>query len=124
MLRDLILTDLPKLDEIHQSCQSFPVPRLSNIITDRVAENASGEIIGYGLVKLFPEAIMILDTRKPLRQRVEALNELLQHAIGMTKEHGAEQLHVFVEDEKFSHLLIERYGFNTVNAKALVLNME
>lgn len=124
MLRDLRVTDLPLLDEIHSRCQTFGVPNLTHLVDDKIVTAPDGSIVGYGLLKLFPEAIMILDTAKSLRQRMEALNEFLEHAIAIAREAGVEQIHAFVDDERFSHLLIERYGFNTVSAKPLVLNLE
>jgi len=124
MLRDLEVSDLSILDEIHQRCHTFGVPKLTNVVDDKVVCAPDSSIVGYGLVKMFPEVIMILDTEKPLRQRVEALNEFMQRAIEMAKNNGIEQLHAFVSDEKFAHLLIERYGFNSVQAKPLVLNLE
>ena len=122
MMRDLERDDLVVLDEIHARChQSFPPPELSNLIDDKIITDKNGDIIGYGMLKLFPEAIMILDTAKPLRDRVEALNEFMVRAIGVSAQYG--QIHAFVNDEKFSHLLIERYQFRPVRDKALVLNL-
>jgi hypothetical protein len=67
---------------------------------------------------------MILDTAKSLRQRMEALNEFLTHAIQVARENSTGQLHAFVDDKKFAHLLIERYGFETIKSTPLVLNLE
>jgi hypothetical protein len=124
MLRDIIPGDLERLDEIHQRCHTFAVPRLNHIVDDKVVTSEKGDIIGYGILKLFPEAIMILDTDLPLRDRIAALHEFLERAMTIARENGSEQIHAFVQDEKFSHLLIERYGFRTVSAKPLVLNLE
>lgn len=124
MLRDIKASDLAELDRIHEHCQTFGVPKLTNLIDDKVVTSPDGSIVGYGMLKMFPEAIMILDTSKSVRQRMEALNEFILHAIEVAKGNSVEQIHAFVEDEKFAHLLIERYGFNTVRSKPLVLNLE
>lgn len=124
MLRDIQPKDLLVIDEIHQRCHKFPVPKLNHIVDDKVICLDDGKVVGYGLLKLFPELIMVLDTNVSVHKRLTALNEFLENAIAGATANGASQLHAFVEDARLSEFLIERYRFQPVEAKPLVLNLE
>lgn len=125
MMRELTVEDLPILDEIHKRCHSFPVPNIKKVLDDKViVSDRDGSIVGYALVKMFPEMAMVLDTSKPVRERIAALNEFLKRTIEGCKLAALEQLHVFVEDDRLAEFLKENYNFIPAKGTPLVLSLE
>src|SRR5687767_1533403 len=102
---------------------SFPCPSRKNLLDEKVVDK-DGVTVGYAQIKILAEASLILDLSKSKRDRIEALNVFMDYAQEMCAAKGIEQLHVFVEDESFANLLIEKFGFSQVMARTLVKNLE
>ncbi len=122
--RDLKHEDIDKIDDIFQRNPYTNVPGLNYMIVNAVLENPeTGKIIGYGAVKVFVEAQLIMDKELPKRDLVEALMEAMQTAILYSRDAGVETLYVNSNDENFTKSLENRFKFKRVPGTLLCLEL-
>jgi hypothetical protein len=109
-------SDIQVIDEIWKRHHSndFSVPNRSNSIIDAVIEGRTGEVVAYGQVKLFGEAVFILDKDAPKRDKIEALKLLMSEAIRGADSVGLEDLYCFIRDPAFATLISKHFGFEIV----------
>lgn len=121
-IRNFELSDISPIDEIFKLDPRYGVPDLTNMLTNATIEN-SGRVIGYGAVKLFAETYLKLDPRLRKREKAEALKKILQMAILRSKDAGLEKLFAISENNSFSDILRNKYGFRAVPGELLVLEL-
>lgn len=124
-LRKLLPVDIPIIDWIWQRFHraKFGIPTLKNVIADRVVVEGR-QVVAYGMVKGYCEAIMVLDLSLSVRQRITALKLLMADAEKAAKLAGIEQLQIFVQDDNFKDILIKHFGFEPCVGSPLVKNIE
>lgn len=124
-LRKLLSTDIPIIDWIWRTFHrgKFGIPSLKNVIADRVVVEGN-QILAYGMVKSYAEAVMILDLNLSVRDRVEALKLLMADAEKTAKLAGIEQLQVFVQNENFKNILMDHFGFKPCVGSPLYKSLE
>lgn len=112
--------DILEIDEIYRKCHEdkFSLPDLSNSVTHAVIVNKDA-IIGFGVVKVYAEAVMILDLDQSKVDRLQAMEKLMQEAVRGCVEAGINQLHVSVKDSKLQRLLERHYEFRVVQGTVL-----
>jgi N-acetylglutamate synthase-like GNAT family acetyltransferase len=122
--RELRQSDIPKIDEIYNRQSNIDVPSLNNMITNAVIENENtGKVLGYGAVKLFTEAILILDKQLSKRDRAQALVESMKNAIVFSRDAGIEHLFAVSNDPSFARVLENRYKFYKISGTLLRLDL-
>ena len=122
LLRSFRPSDIAAIDKVYKlyHSDSFGIPDLSHVLTQRVVTDDDDVIIAYGMVKLFAEAIMVLDLGASQRDKVEALRLLMGTAIADAKSAKLAQLHGFVKDKSFIEVLKKHYNFIPCSGEALV----
>jgi hypothetical protein len=117
-------SDLPLIDRIWKKHHKagFGIPGASHIVTQGVVESGSN-IIAYGQVKAFCEAILVLDLDAEQREKILAIRKLMEIAIMDSTKQGFEQLHVFVHNPEFAKILKKHFGFQPCSGEILVLNL-
>lgn len=120
-IREFQLTDLTDINKIATQ-HEFEMPDRKHIITEATMVNSDG-IVGYGQVKLIPEAIMVIDKTMPTKIRVECLRQLHEQAIFGAVSSGYDQLHGFITDPAFAAIMQKHYGYDVCRGQALVLNL-
>lgn len=122
ILRSLRNEDVPEVNRFYNEFYSndFYLPSLRNTITHAVVED-DGRVLGFGEVKVFAEAIMVLDKSKNIKTRASVMRALMTKAILDCKAHDIEQLHVSVkkEDDGFKKILEKHYEFEEVKGVIL-----
>ena len=119
--RPLIDSDIPKIDKIYREHHqdSFGIPSLlHSIMAGVITEN--DKVIAFGMLRLIPEAIMVLDLSQSTRIKTVAVNQLLLNSEFGVANNQLGELHAFVQDPRFANLLIKRFGFTDVIGQALV----
>jgi hypothetical protein len=96
--------------EAHHS-RDFSVPNRTNSVIDAVVEDDKGRVIAYGQVKLFAEAMMILDLSMSQMMRAKAIKLLMHEAFRGTKQAGIENLYSFARDPDLVNLIRKHFGF-------------
>lgn len=121
-LRRPNLMDLMKVRRLHEKHYKFPLPVRENLIEEAVVHRDE-EVLGYGMMKLLAEVIMILDQDQSKKELAKSFKALMEGAILSCKARGIQQLHVFSPTPEFAEVLKKRYGFKPVEGQVLVLNV-
>ena|SRR5215510_7493805 len=116
-IRSFQPSDIPRIDEIWRKHHSndFSVPNRQNSVIDAVVEDESRVVIAYGQVKLFGEAVFILDKDASLRYKIEALKLLMSEAIMGSEIAKLEDIYCFIRDPDFATLISKHFGFEIVD---------
>ena len=120
IIRPIRNGDLKKIDEIYQKHHGdrIQMPGLNNQITSAVVENEN-RIVGFGIVKAFAEAIMMLDLHEMRVNRVRAMDLLMLEAFRGCQEHRIEQVHAVVHTDNLEKILKKHYGYSDRIGKVL-----
>jgi hypothetical protein len=101
---------------------SLYLPDLSNSIFHTSARDNQGTI-AFGMVKLFPEAILVMNKDRSLRDRAIALKLMAREAIIQTKAKNYKYLHATIHDDAYLSLLSKHYGFKLSDGKQVSLEL-
>lgn len=113
--REFRVSDIPAIDEIYQRQPSLGVPNLQNvIINSTLVESDTGKIVGYGVVKVFAEAILILDHEISKKSKAQAVIEAMHTCLTYCKNFGVEVIYAVASDENFAKVLEKSYLFRRV----------
>lgn len=121
---NLTKEDLKKIDDIYREYHQdqFYIPDLKHTVCHRVVK-LEEDVIGFGMVKLFPEAILVLNKGRSHREQVMALKMLMNCAITQTWAAGHDYLHATVHNPEYSKLLSKHYGFKESDGKQISLEL-
>ena len=125
-LRPFREDDLEVIDQIWRRYHSsnFGVPTRKNVLDDRVIVGENGRIIGYGMVKLFAEGLIILNKDLPLPSRAKGIIVGIEHALDIVKMTDLEQFHIFTDDPHYIEVLRKHWGFRTAPETVLYREIE
>jgi hypothetical protein len=123
----MIISELNKheFEEIrtkHQTQHDFPLPDYDKFIAHAVAESDS-KVVAYAGIKPIYELILSLDTSVPMREKVLAVRDLMQHGIFVAGNHNIPVFHAFVDEPNFIQMLKKSFGFRDCKGKALYLEI-
>jgi hypothetical protein len=124
IVRDLRLADIDEIDKIYRRQPELSIPSLDYMIVNAVMEDTKEKrLVAYGAVKLFAEAVLIMNRELPKRDRALALIEAMQTAILYSRDAGVEILYANSNDESFTKVLENRYKFHKVPGTLLCLDL-
>jgi hypothetical protein len=114
-------SDLDEIRAIHEKYFSseFAFPDFYKFFCALVIRSDSGEVITAGGVRNIAELVLITNKSFPARIRRDALLRALEVARVTSRKEGNDQLHTFIQDQKWFRQL-EKRGFSTCNGKYLV----
>lgn len=120
-LRPLREKDLPVIDAVWRRHHSdhYGLPSRANVIDDRVIVDGDGKFVGYGMVKLFAEGIILLDKDLPKPTIAKSVVVGIEHSLDVVKTAGLEQYHVFTDDPHYIEVLRKHWGFRTASGTVL-----
>ena len=118
--------DIPAIDRIWREHHShdFSVPDRENMIVDAVIVNNDDEVVAYGQVKVFAEAMLILDLGSSQRDKITAIQLLMLEAFRGCDQAGIKQVYAFIKDPAFATLISRHFGFDVVDKGELLLREE
>lgn len=76
------------------------------------------------MVKLYPEAIIILDKAKPKTTQGRALKLLFNEAIKVCRERKFDILKANILDDNYANLLVKHFKFEKYNNQLVQLEIE
>lgn len=125
-LRSFRREDISQIDEIWRKHHSddFSVPDRRNAVIDAVVEGEGGKVIAYGQVKLFAEAILILDKDASPRDKYKALTLLMLEAFRGADSAGIRDLYAFIQDPDFENLIAKHFDFEVLRNPGTLLKRE
>ena len=118
MIRKSELSDVSRILQLCSN-REYDADPFRDILSDRVIVNGE-RLSGYGAVKRFTEAVLVLDKQGSTREKVESLKKLMNAAIFETKKVGVSELHVFTTDDSFANILKKHFNFVNIKGHALV----
>ena len=122
--RSLRGEDITAINKIFKKQPELGIPSLNNLIVNGVVENTdSGQVIAYGAVKLFGEAILILDRDISKKHKAKAIREVMQIAISFSRGKKLEYLYLISNSESFTKVLCKNYGFKNCPGELLLLDL-
>lgn len=115
-LRRFQLSDVEAINDIWERHHKndFSVPNRNNAVIDAVVEE-DGKVVGYGQVKIFAEAMFIIDKDASKRSKIEALILLMTEAIRGSDIAGIEDIYCFIKDPSFASLISKHFSFEIVD---------
>ena len=125
ILRKLERNDVEELRIIHEKffSKEFPFADLfDKSLSSLVVTDDEEKIITGGQVRVIAESVIITNKDYPIKDKREALQEMLRALMFTANLKGFNQLHAFIQDENWERHL-KRYGFKKTKGQALVLNL-
>lgn len=123
--RHLKSSDVIPINNIFERQPELGVPSLNNMVINAVMEDEdTGEIVAYGVVKIFAEATLIMDRSKNKKMKALALIEAMKTAILYSRDAGVEMLYAISTNANFTKCLKNRYKFKEVPGTLLCLNLD
>lgn len=125
-LRGFRPSDVSAIDRIWRQhhANDFSILPRDRAIQDGVVENENGEVVGYGQLQHFAEAMLVLDKSASHRQKVDALKLLMLEAFRGTDKAGLKQIYCFSHDPAYAALIERHFGFDIVDKGLLLLREE
>jgi len=110
IIRDLLVSDLPKIDSFWQKYHKGirGIPERKYLVTEAVVEN-DDQIVGYGHLRFFAEALLFLNRDASKFQQTKALKLLMEKAIADSRLAGLDAINVGTDDVQFEMLLRSHY---------------
>lgn len=121
-LKDFEPSDIEPINVIFERQPDLGVPNLRNVIVNSTIVKGK-EVIGYGVVKMYAEAVLILDQMVQKRDKGMALIHGLNLAISACSALKIEQLHIISNDENFTKVLQKRFSFKKASGTSLFLEL-
>ena len=105
--------DMLELNRINRQ-QKFDIEEIDNCIGDHIIRDGKGDMIAYGIIKHFSEALILLDLNRSKRAKIKALTETLKVGEDTARINKIEQLHVFVKEDNLANTLVKHYGYRRI----------
>lgn len=123
-LRSPTKEDFAKVIDIYRKNYSYHFdPFTPNSIIDDAVAVKGDEIIGYGMVKVFAEAVFLANPKTLRIERSKALKALMELAEEKTKKANIRELYTFTSIKPFKNILKEQFGFSEIMSPALVKDL-
>lgn len=125
IIRPYTTDDLEAISTIYDNyyASEYELPNLDKTLTNAIIDK-DGKVIGFGLVKLWAEAIMILDKKESVRNKVASFNGLMNHAINASKYYKIDKLHAVILDPTFKAIMEKHFKFQERQGVTLVREIE
>lgn len=104
--------DVPEISKIWEEHHrySFALPSRKGVVVEANAVE-HGKIVGYGQVRLIAEPILVLDLNASRRQKIRALELLMNEAFRGVDRTGLKKLFAFTRDPEFADLIVKHFGY-------------
>lgn len=124
-LRCYTTYDYEAVDKLYRQFHenNFSIPNLHNTLRSMIVESDSNSVVAFGMLKLIPEAIMVLDLNQSSKVKSQALASLVRAAQVVTKSYDYKGFHAFVQGD-FAQKLKEHFNFRPAVGEALVCDTE
>lgn len=125
MIRALLKRDVQCINDIHKRFYSeeFSLSDLDNLSYSFVSVDENDKVISAGGIKPIIEMIIVTDKDATVNNRQVALYDMLRMAEVSTRQAGYNQIHAFIQDEKWARYLIRHVGFKPTVGQSLVIGV-
>lgn len=126
IIRDLQPEDLGTIEYLHKKYySSYGLPSLRHTFMSGVVENSKG-FAGFGMVKAYAEAIILLNKDLSHSQQVKALIKLEKTARDLATENHIEEIHCHIPPEasEYAQELTRHFGYKEIPGHSLMLDLK
>ncbi len=109
--------------EMYKQNPNYDLEIFNEIIDDTIVE-VENEVVAYGILKPFAEAVITLDHTRSKRIKLEAIQQMLWMAEKKCKEMKISNLHFFTENEQFAQLMMNKFDFQEIMGKSFVKELK
>lgn len=117
------MSDIKGISAIHRRQPDLGVPGLKNVLVNSTFVDENGKVVGYGVLKLFAEAVLIIDKKINKIAKGKALKEGMDVAITACQQRGIEQLYIITEFPGFSGILQKHYSAKKCPGDTLLIDL-
>lgn len=123
-IRELRPEDLVMVKQIHEKhfSQEFDLPEFQRFLAAFTIHDPENRIVTVGGVRPILEMVAIADKDLSLVARRSSYFNILNACLYMAEKHGYEQLHVFVQGQRWVEAL-KKFGFRDTKGTALVMDV-
>lgn len=125
MIRSYHPNDMEVIAQIHEKhyAEEFSLPDfISNFLCSFTIVN-KGEIVSVGGMRTIVESVVITDKDKSVRDRREALYQILEASIYITGKCGYNQIHASIINDESWKRHLTKVGFKPIKGNMLVLEV-
>lgn len=125
-IRAFELYDEIRVRDIHEKYfkDEFSFPDFFNkFLLAFVVEDDDKNIISVGGVRTILESVIITDKSFTPQMRMAAFEDMLGASAFAGRKHGYDQLHAFIQDEKWSKRLQKSFNFRPTKGQSLILDI-
>lgn len=125
MIRELRKDDLKELKKIHEKFykEEFDFPDFfQKFLCAFVSENENGQIVSAGGVRTLTESVFVTNKDIPIKERRDALYDLLHVSLYVCQRNNYDSLHAFIQDKKWLRHL-KKVGFNKCKGEAIYIEV-
>lgn len=125
ILRSIQSGDYEQIKRIHEKYykDEFSMPNfVSNFIGAFVIEK-NNQIVSVCSLRRIAEVIAITNKECSVRERLTALLTGSEAITFIAEREGYDQIHAFVQDESWEHILINKGKFKSTKGRSLVLDI-
>jgi hypothetical protein len=122
--RGFKLSDINEISRIHKRQPELGVPSLQKVLVNcTFIDQDQGKVVGYGVLKVFAEAVLIIDKRITKASKAIALKEGMEIAIAGCKQRGIEQLYIITSFPGFAGILQKHYSAKKCAGDTLLIEL-
>src|SRR4030095_8935176 len=123
-IRELRAEDLGRAEQIHEKhfSKEFALPEFNRFLAAFTISDSEDRIVTVGGIRPILELVAVTDRDLAPMVRRSAYFNILNASIYMAGKHGYEQIHVFVQGERWIEAL-KRIGFKDTKGQSLVLDV-
>lgn len=120
IIRPYKIEDLEAISTIYEQYYrgEYELPNLDRTLTNAVVE-VNGQITGFGLVKLWSEAVMVLDKSRSVRVKVNTFDALMNHALKASQHYKMDKIYAVVADPRFQGIMEKHFDFKPIENTVL-----
>ena len=124
IIRELLSSDIQVLHQIWKKHYSgeFTFPDFTEQFVQTFVVEDNDRIVTAGGIRLIAESVIVTNKDIPRKVRIDALQAMLQASLFTCARNGYDQLHAFVQDEKWQSVL-EKYNFRPTKGEAMVIDV-
>lgn len=123
--REFQTLDVNQVSEIYDKDFSgyTSLPNLDHTIGDGVILS-NDRVVAFGMVKCYPEAIIIIDQSIPMRDRVGSLQILYENAIRVCRNRRFKEMNAVIHNDGYGKLLAKHFNFRELPGKLMQVRIE
>ncbi len=117
------MEDVAGITALHNKQPELGIPSLHNVLVNSTFVNDKGKVVGYGVLKIFAEAVLIVDKKLGKLSKGKILKDGMEIALNGCKQRDIEQLYIITSFPDFPEILQKHYQAKICPGKTLLIDL-